>query len=102
MFFPTKSDVKLANVNMGHAQLIGIVLCRFTNCPIIYPVVPVYYCTGHPSNTISSGDLKFHLGFQNITSEHLEHCNCVDPQGISWRSPYQTGKTLDYLQIKCC
>ena len=100
MFFPTKSDVKLANVNMGHAQLIGIILCHFTNCPIIYPVVPVYYCTGHPSNTISSGDLKFHLGFQNIVSEHNEHCDFVDPPGSSWRSTYQTGNTLDYLQIK--
>ena len=63
MFVPTKSDVKLANGNMGHAQVIGIILCRFTNCPIIYPVVPVYYCPGHPSNTILSGDFKFHIGF---------------------------------------
>ena len=71
MFVPTKSDVKLANGNKGHAQVIGIILCHFTNLPIIYPVVTVYYCPDHPSNTISSGDLKFHLGFQNITSEIL-------------------------------
>ena len=45
------------------------------------------------------GDLKFHIGFQYITSEHIEHCYFVDPQGSSWRSTYQTGKTLDYLQI---
>ena len=100
MFVPTKSDVKLANGNMGHAQVIGIILCHFTNFPIIYPVVPVYYCPGHPSNTISLGELKFHLGFQNITSEHIGHCDLVYPQGSSWRSTYQTGKTLDYLQIK--
>ena len=99
MFVPTKFDVKLANGNMGHSQVIGVILSHFTNCPIIYPVVPVYYCTGNPSNTISSGDLKFHLGFQNITSEHIEHCDFVDPPGSSWRSPYHTGKTLDYIQI---
>ena len=63
-------------------------------------MVPVYYCPGNPSNTISSGDLKFHLGFQNITTEHIEHCDFVDPQGSSWRPSYQTGKTLDYIQIK--
>ena len=100
MLVTTKSDVELDNGNMGHAQVIGIILCHFTNCPIIYPVVPVYYCPDHPSNTISSVDLKFHLGFQKITSDHLDHCDFVDPQGSSWRSPYQTGKTLDYLQIK--
>ena len=99
IFVPTKSDVKLANGNKGHAQVIGIILCHFTNFPIIYPVVPAYYFPGHPSNTISSGDLKFHLGFQNITSEHIEHCDFVEPQGSSWRSPYHTGKILDYLQI---
>ena len=55
--------VKLANGNMGHAQKIGIILCCFPNCSIIYPVGPVYYCPGHPSNTISSGALKFYIGF---------------------------------------
>ena len=92
MFVPTKSDVKLANGNMGHAQVIRIILCNFTNCPIIYPVVPVFYCPGNPSNTISSGDLKFYLGYQNITYEHLEHCDFVYHQGSSWRSPYHTRK----------
>ena len=71
MFVPTKSDVKLANANMVHAQVIGIVLWNFTNYPIIYPVATVYYFPGNPSNTISSGELKFHLGFQKVTSEHL-------------------------------
>ena len=92
MFVPTKSDAKLANVYMGHAQVIGIILCNFTNCPIIYPVVPVYYCPGKPSNTISLGDLKFYPGFQNITSEHLEHFDFVYPQGSSLRPPFHTGK----------
>ena len=100
IFFPTKSGVKLANRIMGYAQVIGIILCHFTSCPNIYPVVPVYYCPGNLSNNISSGDLKYYLGFQNITSEHLEHCNFVHPQGSSWRSPHHNGKTLDYLQIK--
>ena len=47
MFVPTNATVKFANVNMVHSQGIGIILCHFTNCPIIYPVVPVYYCLGH-------------------------------------------------------
>ena len=52
MFVPTKATVKLANGNKGHAQGNGIILCRFSNCYIIYPVVPVYYCPSHPYNTI--------------------------------------------------
>ena len=52
MFVPTKDTVILANVKTGHAQGIGVVLCRFPNCSIIYLVGPVYYCPGHPSSTI--------------------------------------------------
>ena len=63
MFVPTKATVKLANVNTVHDQGIGILLCCFPNCYVIYPVVPVYNCTGHPSNAISSGALKSHVGF---------------------------------------
>ena len=67
MFVPTKATVKLANGNTGHAQVIGIILCRFHNCSIIYTLGPVYYFSGHPSNTISSGDLKFYFGYQKVT-----------------------------------
>ena len=63
-------------------------------------MVQVYYYPGHPSNTISSGDLKFYVGLKNITFEHIEHCDFVDPQGCSWISPYQNQNNLDYLQIK--
>ena len=62
-FSPTKATVKLANGNTGHAQVNGIILCRLPNCSIIYPVGTVYYCPGHPCNTISSGVLKFYIGF---------------------------------------
>ena len=93
MFVPTKATVKLANGNTGHAQGIGIILCRFPNCSIIYQVGTVYYCPGHPSNTILSGALKFYIGFKKVTSEPLENCDLVDPQGRSWRSPHQT-KTI--------
>ena len=62
MFVPTKATVKLANGNTGNAQGIGIILFRFPNCSIIYPVGPVYYFPGHPYNTISSGALKFYIG----------------------------------------
>ena len=67
----------------GHAQGIGIILCRFTNCSIIYPVGPVYYCPGQTSNTISSGALKFYIGFKKVTSETLEHCDFVESQSRS-------------------
>ena len=79
MFVSTKATVKLANGNTGHAQGIGIILCRFSNCSIIYSAGPVYYCPGHPSKTISSGALKFYICFKKVTSEPLEHCDFVDP-----------------------
>ena len=99
MFVPSNDTVKLANVKTGHAQGIGIILCFIPNCHIIYLVVPVYYCQGHPSNTISSGALKFYVGLQMITYEPLEHCDFVDPQGRSWRSPYHNKNNLDCFQI---
>ena len=88
MFFPTKYTVKLDNGKTGHAQGIGIILCRFLNCSILYPSVTVYYCPGHPSNIISAGALKYYVGFQKVMSETLEHCDFVDPQGHYWISPY--------------
>ena len=100
MFVPTKAIVKLDNGNTGHAQGIGIILCRFPNCLSIYPFVPVYYFPGHPSITISSGALKFYICFLKVTSEPIEHCGCVGPQGHYWISPYQTQKNLDSIQIK--
>ena len=71
MFVPTKATVKSANVNTGYSQGIWIILCRFPNCSIIYPVGTVYYFPGHPSNTILLGDLKFYVRFQNVTSDLL-------------------------------
>ena len=79
MFVSTKATVKLSNVSTGHAQGIGIMFCHFPKCLIIYPVGPVYYCPCHPSNTVSSGALKFYVGFKNVTSETLEHFDFVDP-----------------------
>ena len=69
MFLPTKSTWILAIGNTGHAQGIGVISCHFTNCLIIYEVVPVYYCQGQPSNTRSSGDLKLYIGCKKVTSE---------------------------------
>ena len=91
--------MKLANRNTGHTQIIDITLCCFTNYNIIYPMEPVYYCPVHTSKTISLGDLKFYVGFQNITSETIEHCVFVDPQCNYWRLPYQDQNSLGYLQI---
>ena len=62
IFVPTKATAKLDNVKTGHAQGIGIILCHFSNCHIIYPVGTVYYCPVQPSNTISWGELKFYVG----------------------------------------
>ena len=38
MFVPTKATVKLDNGKTGHAEGIGIILCHFIKCSIIYPV----------------------------------------------------------------
>ena len=80
-----QSQCKFYYVNMGHDQGIGVILCRFHICTMIYSVVPVYYCLDHSSSTISSGDLKLCFGLQNVTSEPTEHCGFVDPQGGYWR-----------------
>ena len=100
MFVPTKANIKFYNGNMGHAQVIGIILYRFPICTIKYLVVPVYYFPGHPSSTISSGDLNFYVNFQKVSYEPLEHCEFIEPQGHYWRSPYHTQNNLDYLQIE--
>ena len=99
-FVPTKDDVKLANENTGHYQVIAIILCCFTNRLIIYPMGKVYYYLGHPSNKISYNDLKCYADFENVTSETIEHYDLFDPQGHSWRPPYQTRNNLYYLKIK--
>ena len=87
MFVTTKATDKFSNVNTGHAQVIGVILCRFPNFLIIYLVGGFYYCLGRPYNTISSGALKFYVSSQKVTYEPLEHCDFFDPQGRSWRSP---------------
>ena len=63
-------------------------------------MAPVYYCLGQPSNTISSGALKFYVSFQKVTFKPLEHCDFFDPQGGYWRSPYHTQNNSDYIQIE--
>ena len=100
MFVPTYTTVKLANRNTGHAQEIGIILCCFNNCYIIYTVGPVYHCPGRPFNTVSSGAPTFYVGFQNVTSEPLEHCDFFDSQGRSWRSPHHPQNNLDHIQTE--
>ena len=83
MFVPKKVTVKLANVNTGYAQGIGIILCHFPICSIIYPAGPLYYFPGQPSNTISSSALKFYVVFQKVTSEPLKYFDFVVPHGCS-------------------
>ena len=100
MFVPTKASVKLANGNTVHAKGIGVILCRFPNCLIIYTVGLDYYCPDHPSNTISSVYLKFYIGLKKVIPELLEHCDFVVHQGCSWISPYQTCNNLDHLQLE--
>ena len=91
--------MKLANGNTVNAQVIGIILCRLTNCPIIYDLGSVYYCPFHPSNTLSLGSLKCYVGFKNDMTEPLEHYDFLEPQGCSCISLYSTQKHLDYLHI---
>ena len=73
----------MAYGNTGYSKVIGIVLYLFPNYYNIYLVGPVYYCPGHPYNIISSGTLKFYVGFKKVTYENLEHCEFFDPQGRS-------------------
>ena len=84
------------------SQGIGIILCRFPNWSIIDRAGPVYYCIGHPFNTISSSSLKFYIGFQKVTSEPIEHFVFFYPQGHSWRSPNQNQNNLDNIQMEFC
>ena len=100
MFAPTNATVKLANGSTGHAQGIEIILYLCTKCYTINPVETVYYCPGQPSKTISLDALECYVGFQKVTSEPIEHCNFVDPQGRSWKSPHQTQNNLEFLQIE--
>ena len=62
---------------------LGLFYFLFPNYSVIYPVVPVYYCPGHPPNTISSGALKFYAVFQKFTYKPLDNCDFVEPQGCS-------------------
>ena len=87
MLVLTKANVKLANGNTGHEQVIGIISCCFTNCYVIYPVVPVYYFSFHPSKTISLGALKFMLVLKRV---HTNLLNIV----ICWPSIFFLDITL--------
>ena len=105
MFLQGKDDkcrkINKFNGSTGHAQEIGISIPHFPNCLIINPVGPFYYCPGHLSNTISLVALKVYVIFQKVTHESLEHCDFFDPQGGSWRSPYQIEifKTIFKLKL---
>ena len=92
LFIPTHANLKLANGKIGNDQGIGVVLYHFKNCPVIYPLGPVYYCPYCPSNSISSGNLKCSDSFQKVASEPLKHCDFVYPQGCYWLSPTRTQK----------
>ena len=66
MLVPTNANMKLANGNMVHAQVIGIILCHFSNYDIIYLAVPVYWCSYHPYNNIKLCALHIMLVFQRL------------------------------------
>ena len=99
MFVPTKANLKSANWYTVHAQGIGIILCGFTNCTIIYLVESVYYCPGHPFNTVSLGLLKWNVGFQKVLSETLENFDFPSPSRLFLDIPLPESKILNYLQI---
>ena len=89
IFVPTNNTVKSSNGKTGYAQGIGMILFSFTNYVTIYPLGPFYYFPGHPYITIYWVYLKFYVGFQKGTTEPLQHCDFVDPQGSFKRSQYQ-------------
>ena len=68
MYVPTRSNVKLADTNMGHAQGIEIILYQFTICPNIHPLGQAYFCPVNLQNTISLGTLKWYVGSKKVTS----------------------------------
>ena len=84
MIFPTKFNVKFSNGNMGYDQGIGIILCPFPNCPIIYLVGPLYYFPVCLLNSISLGDLKFYVGFWQETGESVEQVVPYESTGLIW------------------
>ena len=75
MFVPTIVNVEFSDVNKGHDQVTEIILCRFPNCTIIYPVGPVYCCPGHASNTIPYSYLKGFVLFQMLHWKLLSTVN---------------------------
>ena len=91
----TNSNVKLTNGIMGHAQVTEIILCSFNNCSIIYPVVPVYYFIGDPSNNISLCTLKWYVGFQKDTPEPLEFSYPVISRSATWMNRFRLYPTND-------
>ena len=99
VLIPIKATVRINNGNIVHAQVIMIISCYFTNFSDIYLVGEVHYFPGSRFNTISSGALNFHVGFQKVTSEHLEYCDYVDTEVCSCILPYQTKIYIDYLYI---
>ena len=71
MFVPTKSTVKLDNGSTLHTQVIGIFLCRFPKCSVIYTVGPVYYfqvTLPTPSHHVTS---NFMLAFKKLRQNLL-------------------------------
>ena len=99
MFVPTKDTMKIANGNIVQSKGIGMIYWHFTNCSIIYPVGPVYYCPRHSPNTISPVALNVYVGSQKVASEPLEYCDFFDLHGCSWVSHEHTHNNLYYLQI---
>ena len=89
MFVLTKANVKLANRSTLHTQGTGIILCRFTNCPIIYTVGPVYYFPDHHFNTISSGVLKYYVAFQKVTSKPIGNLGPIISQSTTWMAGFR-------------
>ena len=85
MFVPTKATVKLANGNRLYAQGVWVIFCNFPNYSIINPLGPVYYCPGHPSNTMPSYAVKCYVGFQKVKYDPIEHCDFVNPQYLCSR-----------------
>ena len=100
MFVPTKATVKLANGKTGHTQGIGIILCCFPNCSIIYPVGPVHSFSDHPFNTSYQVPTNFMFAFKRLLLNLLNMVTLLIHKVFLGYHPTRIKKILTVLKYK--
>ena len=79
MFVPTKATVKLDNGKTGHAQGIGIILCQFPNCLIIYPVHDI-------DNGDINSDVPVASNYESVPYPDTTPIKFIDEPPREWNS----------------